>query len=167
MNIPPSFDLDNYTLPGSAILTVSDNEYASAESIEAALVAMENLDFTDQNATLISYYGWDQETVLLVEMLYKKWLVLHKVYGAEIGLVPNKVLDEYWHFHILDTKNYMDDCAKVLGYYLHHHPYFGLTETETAADMARGFELTRELFQHHFGHDLTGDSNRCSSTSCR
>ena len=167
MNIQPSLNLENHILPGAAILSVAEDEYASADSIKAAQTIVAGLDFTDQNATLISYYGWEKEKVFLMEELYKKWLVLHRAYGSEIGLVPNKALDEYWHFHILDTKKYMDDCALVLGYYLHHYPYFGLTEIETAADMARGFELTRELFQYHFGHDLIGEANRCSSTSCR
>lgn len=95
---------------------------------------------------------------------YKKWLIIHACY-PELSTAPSEKLDEYWHMHILDTKKYMEDCQFVFGYYLHHYPYFGLEGDKDNLNM--GFELTRKLFQHHFGHDLVGVANPCASTSCR
>ncbi len=141
--------------------------FVSNEQVKEAIRLVNQLDFTAQNATLISYYGWAKETVLVTEDLYRKWLVLHKIYDQEIALAPNKQLDDYWHFHILDSRKYMEDCQKVFGSYLHHYPYFGIGDEDAAKDLESAFQLTRDLFIKHFGHDLLGASNRCSSTSCR
>jgi hypothetical protein len=161
-----TLDLTQHTTD-RLVLSIDEQEYATQQQIEDAKVLVEELDFMDQNEKLISYHGWDSDKVMSIEGLYKEWLVLHKVYSHSVALAPNEILDEYWHHHILDTKKYMDDCNYVFGYYLHHYPYFGLTEKETKQDLAGGFELTRKLFKKHFGHDLLGKANPCSSTSCR
>jgi|WetSurMetagenome_2_1015567.scaffolds.fasta_scaffold13503_4 hypothetical protein len=141
--------------------------FVSKEQINKAFYLVNQLDFTAQNTTLIFYYGWTKETILVTEDLYRKWLVLHKIYDQEIALAPNKQLDDYWHFHILDSRKYMEDCQKVFGDYLHHYPYFGIGDADAAKDLESAFQLTRDLFIKHFGHDLLGASNRCRSTSCR
>ena len=161
-----TLDLTQHT-PDGLVLTINEYEYATQQQIKDAMVLVEELDFTEQNAKLISFYGWESDKVMLMERLYKEWLVLHKVYGHSVAFAPNGMLDEYWHYHILDTKKYMDDCNRVFGYYLHHYPYFGLTKKETKQDLESGFELTRKLFKKHFDHDLLGKANPCSATSCR
>lgn len=148
-------------------LPLEENVFVDDAKIAKAIELINQLDFTDQNATLISYHGWEKEKVFATEAIYRKWLVLHKVYEQEIVIAPNKQLDDYWHFHILDTKKYMKDCEDVFGGYLHHYPYFGLSDAEAASDLEAAFQLSRDLFIKHFGHDLIGPSNRCSSTSCR
>jgi len=148
-------------------LTTETQEYATEKQISEARFLVNNLDFMTQNEKLISYSGWKSEKVIAIEGLYKEWLILHKVYGDKFALAPNKALDEYWHYHILDTKKYMADCEQIFGYYLHHYPYFGLTEAEPAQDLEKGFLLTQKLFKKHFGHILTGLANPCASTRCR
>ncbi|NPA72771.1 MAG: hypothetical protein GXO35_08080 [Gammaproteobacteria bacterium] len=140
---------------------------AEQERIAFEMEKVKTLDFIQMNAKLVSYHGWSVEKILEAEDLYKKWLVLHQVYGESLVLAPNDLVDEYWHTHILDTRKYMDDCQKVLGYYLHHYPYFGLTEGESEEALEAGFELTQKLFKTHFGHDIVGHNNRCGPTSCR
>lgn len=148
-------------------MPVNKPQYAMKNQIADARSLVDKLDFIDQNSKLISYHGWKTEKVMAIEELYRKWLVLHKVYGDTVTIAPNEAVDEYWHFHILDTRKYISDCNLVFGYYLHHYPYFGLTETETQEDLNKGFTLTQKLFQKHFGHNLTGVVNPCRSTSCR
>ncbi len=149
------------------IFSRDEQEYVPEKQIEDAKALVARLDLMEQNAKLINYDGWKSDKVMAIESLYKEWLVLHKVYGPDMAMAPSKELDEYWHYHILDTKKYMEDCNMVFGYYLHHYPYFGLTQKETQADLEQGFALTQKLFQKHFGHGLTGIANPCSSTSCR
>ena len=147
--------------------SINEQEYATEKQIEEATTLVARLDFMDQDAKLINYYGWKTEKVMATESLYKEWLILHKVYGERATMAPSADLDEYWHTHILDTKKYMEDCNMVFGYYLHHYPYFGLTAQETETDLEQGFALTQKLFKKHFGHGLTGVANPCSATSCR
>jgi len=151
----------------SQFVSRQQQEIRGDTQISEAMRLVNQLDFTDQNATLTSYHGWKAEQVIATEAIYRKWLALHKVYNQDVALAPNKQLDQYWHFHILDTKKYMQDCEYVFGGYLHHYPYFGLSDAEAAKDLEKAFQLTRNLFIKHFGHDLIGPSNRCSSTSCR
>jgi len=41
---------------------------------------------------------------------------------------PDRMVDWYWHAHILHTKQYVTDCQNYFGYYLHHSP--NLTDCE-------------------------------------
>lgn len=150
------------------IFSIDEQKYATKKQIEDAKALVARLDFMDQDAHLINFCSWKSDKVMVIESLYKEWLILHKVYGHSITMAPSKALDEYWHQHItLDTRKYMEDCNIVFGYYLHHYPYFGLTEKETKADLEQGFALTQKLFQKHFGHGITGIANPCRATSCR
>lgn len=151
----------------SPSILLNQDRFVSDTQIEKAMQLVNRLDFTEQNSTLISYYGWEKDKVFATEAIYRKWLVLHKVYNQDIALAPNKQLDAYWHFHILDTQKYMKDCEHIFGGYLHHYPYFGIGDAETKKDLDVAFQLSRNLFIKHFGHDLIGDANRCSSTACR
>jgi len=140
------------------------DEFVPQEKIDEAVAVVNSLDFSQMNDKLENYYGWSKEDVVLMNDYYKKWLVIHACY-PELAIAPSAKLDEYWHMHILDTQKYMEDCQLVFGRYLHHYPYFGLEGDKE--DLNKGFELTRKLFMHHFGHDLTGPANPCASTSCR
>jgi hypothetical protein len=93
--------VEKTTLPFLAI-----NKFVEDAQITEAIELVNQLDFIDQNATLISYHGWEKTKVLETEVIYKKWLALHKAYNQEIVIAPNKQLDEYWHFHTLKI---MDD----------------------------------------------------------
>jgi hypothetical protein len=55
---------------------------------------------------------------------YIKFLVLkhlHKDYDAEL-LTPSAAVDEVWHRHILNTKQYSRECMELYGQFMHHNP---------------------------------------------
>lgn len=145
-------------------VSIAESEFVNSQKIDEAMTIVESVDFSQMNDKLINFYGWSKEDVSLMSDYYKKWLVLHVVY-PELATAPSVKLDEYWHMHILDTQKYMEDCQMIFGRYLHHYPYFGLEGDKHELD--NGFQLTKKLFKHHFGHDLTGLANPCSSTACR
>ncbi|MBO6759848.1 MAG: hypothetical protein JJ909_02595, partial [Roseivirga sp.] len=62
--------------------------------------------------------GWTPEQVDSAEIEYKRYLNLCMKYGK--GIVPNKIMDQTWHYHILDTRSYHKDCEKLFGGYMHH-----------------------------------------------
>ena len=145
-------------------VNIEESEFVSSETMEKAMEIVNSIDFDQMNDKLVNFYGWSKEDVSLMSDYYKKWLSIHICY-PELATAPSMKLDEYWHMHILDTEKYMNDCQVMFGKYLHHYPYFGLEGDKENLDA--GFELTRTLFKHHFGHDLTGVANPCSSTACR
>lgn len=64
---------------------------------------------------------WSAEKLRISEEAYRGFLFIHWKYPRE-ALVPSTGIDEFWHAHILYTKQYMKDCQKIFGHYMHHDP---------------------------------------------
>src|ERR1700730_2351601 len=77
--------------------------------------------------------GWSKEDCNRAEEEYKKFLALKRAY-PERDIVPNKMVDQFWHQHILDTVKYAEDCETVFGYFVHHYPYFGMNGSSGAQE---------------------------------
>lgn len=107
--------------------------------------------------------GMSSEQIDFVEREYRRFLAL-RVFHPEAALVPNRVVDEFWHAHILDTMAYEVDCQRVFGAYLHHYPYLGLGSAEARKDLSDAFSVTRELYERHFG---TYPAEECSAARCK
>ena len=97
---------------------------------------------------------------------YKKFLSLKRKY-PDSELVPTEEIDSVWHVHILDTKNYADDCNMLFGKFLNHEPYFGPYSKERREDMARWFEETSIFWQMEYGEVLQEPVRfRCKGKAC-
>ena len=103
----------------------------------------------------------------LAEKEYRRYLTLKKLYPKE-ALVPNKILDEFWHAHILDTVAYHEDCNNVFGYYLHHFPYFGIYGEDDYNNLISEFNKTKKLYELHFGEypKELDVASRCEDHAC-
>ena len=97
---------------------------------------------------------------------YKKFLSLKRKY-PDSELVPTEEIDSVWHVHILDTKNYADDCNMLFGKFMNHKPYFGPYSKESQEDMARWFEETSIFWQMEYGEVLQEPVRfRCKGKAC-
>lgn len=114
---------------------------------------------------LMHEYGWTQDKIEATEINYRRYLMLVAIYPRKT-IVPNKIVDEMWHAHILDTAKYRKDCQETFGYFLDHFPYLGLRGKEDKIRLAESFSETNQLYQIHFGENLIGVSAECSATSC-
>jgi len=56
-----------------------------------------------------------------LELRYRKFLMLCKA-EPNIKHEPEGDVDKYWHAHILHTQQYIADCKRYFGYFLHHAP---------------------------------------------
>lgn len=109
--------------------------------------------------------GWTVAQCLEAESEYQKFLALKRTYpGQEI--VPNKLMDLFWHQHILDTQQYARDCQEVFGYFVHHFPYFGMKDEQDMQNLVAAFEETRKLYSLHFGKEMADGESRCR-TACK
>lgn len=97
--------------------------------------------------------GWSREQVNVAEKWYKRFLFLCLQYPSS-SIVPAKVLDTFWHYHILDTQKYAEDSQNIFGRFLHHFPYFGIRGEEDAKNLKDAFESTKELFVSEFNESL-------------
>lgn len=84
---------------------------------------------------------------------YRMFLLLVYLYPNS-ELVPNQEIDRVWHFHILDTMKYAQDCEMLFGRFIHHFPYFGERGKIDRDNLQKCFEKTQVLFQEHFGKSM-------------
>jgi hypothetical protein len=101
---------------------------------------------------------WNLARADAAETAYKRFLMLAARHRDQ-RIVPFGDVDEFWHQHILDTRAYMADCERALGYFLHHWPYSGLLGPEDAAAQQVNFERTRELYSQEFGEECAAGAS--------
>ncbi len=76
------------------------------------------IDLTRVRARLLRS-GWDAARYAAAEASYLAFL---GDAGAGDVLTPTPDVDEVWHAHLLHTKDYLRDCMRVFGRFLHHEP---------------------------------------------
>ncbi|WP_347245069.1 glycine-rich domain-containing protein-like [Thermogutta sp.] len=99
-------------------------------------------------------------------LAYRRFLTLHQRY-PDRTLVPSALIDLVWHYHILDTRKYAEDCQRIFGYFLHHDPYFGIGDEESRRRNQEAWQETQALWEKEFGEALLGPAHPCSSKDCR
>jgi len=95
---------------------------------------------------------WTLSEARRASQLYKNFLLLQKKH-SKTPLVPTRQIDEFWHNHILYTKNYSRDCMKIFGYYLHHEP---ASKTEDTDQLVNNFLKTKQLYLETFQSNIEG-----------
>lgn len=101
--------------------------------------------------------GMTREQADATEKWYKRFLIL-VIENPGRHIVPHKMIDRFWHTHILDTRKYGDDCQRLFGATLHHFPFFGMRDDNDFAHLEAAGNETRDLYVERFGqtlHDLT------------
>lgn len=91
--------------------------------------------------------GWTAKKARMVERKYRNFL---KLIATGMRVVPTLSVDEMWHLHILDSRNYMRDCQNIFGKYIHHDPY-GLSTSE----LTDGFAQTCQAYRDAFGEEFS------------
>ena len=113
--------------------------------------------------------GWSLEKTQKIALEYQRFLFLCKKY-PDLPIVPASDVDDFWHFHILDTYNYHLDCMKVFGYFLHHFPYFGMRGEDDEQNLKDAWKNTCTLYENNFGaidKDIWHSSRRCPNCGRR
>lgn len=101
--------------------------------------------------------GWSLPYANAVEAEYRRYLELMKRYPSA-QVAPGFDVDTFWHYHILDTMKYAEDCQAVFGYFLHHFPYVGLRgEADLAVHASAGVRM-QELYESTFGVPYVRDA---------
>jgi len=105
--------------------------------IETKCAAINELDLqlmieriSDPNDELTYSSGWPRDLAEKIAEQYKAFLWISKLHPDKI-LVPFREVDEFWHQHILHTRQYVQDCQNIFGRYLHHTPHKQRTEEDS------------------------------------
>ena len=96
---------------------------------------------------------WNTQQIKQAISHYLMFLLLVYLYPNG-DLVPNQEIDRVWHYHIIDTIKYAEDCEMLFGRFVHHFPYFGKRGKIDRDDLQTAFEQTQVLFQEHFGTSM-------------
>ncbi len=106
--------------------------------------------------------GWDKDECENGEKEYKRFLTLCKKYPhPHYAIIPNRLMDIVWHYHILDTRAYHEDSQNIFGGYFHHYPYFGLRGDEDAQALQNSGEKTAQLYLQLFGEAINSSLQNC------
>ncbi len=120
-------------------------------SVEQAIAAIEALDLEPIKLRVMdaeSGEGWTSEYADRIELGYRNYLRMLVKHPEDVeDIVVSKEVDEFWHAHILHTREYTEDCARVFGAYLHHTPHIGARTSADVAAKARQVEKTRRLYE--------------------
>ena len=125
-------------------------------------VGLLHFDKLNWKLTKSSESTWSDDLCDFAECEYRKLLSLKKWY-PKLSFVPSKLVDKYWHEHILDTKSYLDDCNAVFGYFVHHYPYFGIYGDDDQSKLQVAYDQTVLLFGFHVKHVLEFDFLKSSA----
>ena len=93
---------------------------------------------------------WNIQQTKQAISCYRMFLLLVYLY-PNCQLVPNQEIDRVWHYHILDTMKYAEDCEMLFGKFIHHFPYFGERGKIDRENLQKAFEQTQVIFEEHFG----------------
>jgi hypothetical protein len=93
--------------------------------------------------------GWTRSQADAAEKLYRRFLFLSAI--SDLPMVPTKTIDQFWHFHILDTSKYAKDCEMIFGCFLHHFPYLGIRDAEDSQRLQSLFEASCSIYKSTFG----------------
>src|SRR5258708_17888782 len=124
-------------------------------AVAAALELVNRIDLSAINKVLqhMNADFWSDQVIAETEASYRRLLALNVLYPSE-QIVVNKILDDYWHQHILDTRKYAEDCQTIFGYFLHHDPYFGIDGEEDRQRNREAFAVTQQLWEDAFGEPM-------------
>jgi hypothetical protein len=123
-------------------MSVSQDQFAAiaALDLEPIMVKLMHVE---------SGEGWSLERARAVEFEYRRFLYLMKKYPEELA-APSFDVDTFWHYHILDTMKYAEDCQNVFGHFLHHFPYIGLRGEDDLLVHESAGERMRCLYEDTF-----------------
>lgn len=145
------------TLPHSMKVKIDGGELPT---LDEAVSYIDEMDFELIKRKLVSGDRLLCRTWTLLEaeiaiQYYKNFLFLNKKYAGDYPVLPPLLeVDEVWHHHIMDTRQYGIDCERIFGYFFHHYPYFGVRSAEDAINLSVAFEVVQALHEIEFGKKM-------------
>lgn len=110
--------------------------------------------------------GWNREKTTQAISRYLMFLTLIYLYPNR-QFVPSQEIDSVWHFHIIDTIKYAQDCQMLFGHFIHHFPYFGNRDAADRKNLEFIFKQTQVLLEEHFGPNSLTEETASEAADCQ
>jgi hypothetical protein len=81
------------------------------------------------------------------EVEYRKYMTL-PLFGGGTHAMFSAEVDEIWHAHLLFSRNYMQFCQDVFGFFLHHEP---TTEKRDEGNLRHAWTRFADHYEALFG----------------
>ncbi len=110
---------------------------------------IKSFDLSRERAYLSIAYGHSGEYAVAMELEYRKFLFLRAMH-PEMNLPMSVEVDDFWHVHVLNTRNYqrfVDECAG--GNFVHHRP--NISNAENRALVPAYINGTITMYRKYFG----------------
>jgi hypothetical protein len=115
--------------------------------VNDAIERIQSLDLSKIHLNLMDTVdgpGWDEEKCNQVQGQYRLMLLAVMV-DPMTEIAPTKDVDKFWHYHILDTRRYTDDCEFLTGKMIHHDPYLGMEGPDSVAEFNEAWDNTKNI----------------------
>jgi hypothetical protein len=127
-------------------LTILDN--TGTRELQEARERVGQLDLSRIHLNLMDKKdgpGWTADKCHAVEARYRLFLTGRLLFPT-LMFAPDRDVDIFWHYHILDTWAYIVDCERLFGEYLHHNPYLGMEGKASMDELQTAWETTQVFF---------------------
>ena len=128
-----------------------------SSSAQAFLQKLKQLDLGSIEKRLMQS-GWTRQQATLAINRYKMFLFVVYLH-PHIPLVPSQEIDLVWHYHILHTRQYSQDCQMLFGRFLHHEPDVEYWHQPNPVSLNTAFAQTTALLVQYFGDAALGDAS--------
>lgn len=112
------------------------------------------IDFSMIIEKMVNQDGWNKKSAIATCDLYRNFLFLNYKYPDHGILPPSIDIDEFWHYHILDTQKYAKDCQTIFGRFIHHYPYLVMDHKIDNDELNKAFEHLQALHTKEFGEPI-------------
>ena len=128
-----------------------------SSSAQTFLQKLKQLDLGSIEKRLMQS-GWTRQQATLAINRYKMFLSVVYLH-PHTPLVPSQEIDQVWHYHILHTRKYYQDCQMLFGRFIHHEPDVEQWRQPDPLSLNTAFARTTELLVQYFGDAALGDTS--------
>ena len=134
---------------------MSVGNYALSASSHTFFQKLKELDL-EPIAHQLMQDGWTRQQATWAISRYLMFLFLVYLH-PQMRLVPTQEIDRVWHYHILHTRKYFQDCQLLFGRFIHHEPdsLQGRQGDQRSSDAT--FAESQALFEYYFPLTALGD----------
>jgi hypothetical protein len=86
---------------------------------------------------------WNKQ---LAEKICKEYIKFLEIRAKHPNCSPSDKIDQFWHTHILNVKNYVDYCNKKFGHIIDHNPKDADDQGERQVRIQRSIDIYRKNF---------------------
>lgn len=133
-------------------INIDNAPYSSDLETENLLELVNQVRVSFQRKSSSANIAWIPEYLEMLESdsiqvieEYKRFLQLLII--NKIVLTPSKLVDEFWHQHILNSTEYFQFCIRIAGHYIHHSPH----DQKPHSFHLDSFNQTQQVYKKYFG----------------